>query len=325
MDVRQLRYFVAVADERHFGRAAEKLHIAQPALSQQIRSLETQLGLRLFERTSRGVVLTDAGSRLLDEARGVLARFDDAVETMRRVKEGELGVLRVGVFPGPLREFLPPVLAELRRQLPEVDVETRSIPTDEQVGALLDARLDLALLPSLRQLELPEPLVGEVISREPLGIAVPAAHPLARQRELSGPEVTALPLVFMARDAAPDVYDTVLATLRAVGAQPRSLLESSTPESSVAIVAAGLAVSVKTRSEVEAADGVVWRLLAGFGLELSIVAAFDPRRMTPPLRLLVDLLAHKRTLSPQTETVLDAAEAGRSTPGVTETGGRDGI
>jgi LysR family transcriptional regulator, benzoate and cis,cis-muconate-responsive activator of ben and cat genes len=92
----------------NFGRAAEKLHIAQPALSQQIKSLESELGLRLLERTSRGVVLTDAGNRLLAEARSVVDRFDEAVEMMRRVKRGTLDVLRVGVFPGPLRNVLPP-------------------------------------------------------------------------------------------------------------------------------------------------------------------------------------------------------------------------
>jgi DNA-binding transcriptional LysR family regulator len=99
MDVRQLRYFVAVAEELHFGRAAALLHIAQPALSQQIRILESELGLQLLERTNRGVVLTDAGARLVAEARSVLARFDEAVEAMRRVREGFVGSLRVGCSP----------------------------------------------------------------------------------------------------------------------------------------------------------------------------------------------------------------------------------
>ena len=108
MDVRQLRYFATLAEELHFGRAAERLHIAQPALSQQIKSLESELGLLLLERTSRGVALTDAGKRLRDEARGVIGRFDEAVETMRRVRDGTVGALRVGVFPGPLRSVRRP-------------------------------------------------------------------------------------------------------------------------------------------------------------------------------------------------------------------------
>ena len=318
MDLRHLRYFVAVAEELHFGRAAEKLHIAQPALSQQIKSLEGELGLRLVERTSRGVVLTDAGSRLFAEASSVVARFDEALETMRRIKEGSVGALRVGVFPGPLRAILPPALVELRRQQPEIDVETRFIPTDDQLRALLDARLDLALLPSIGPLDAAPPLEAHVIDREPLGIAVPASHPAARKRELVADDLALLPLVFMSRDGAAQVYDTVLAALRGAGVQPRALLESSSPEASLSIVAAGLAVSVKARSEVDAGDAVVWRKLIGFDLDLSIVAAWDTRRLTGPLRLLIGLLGDKPSLSAEKEPVLDTRAADGSTPEVND-------
>jgi DNA-binding transcriptional LysR family regulator len=321
MDVRQLRYFIVLAEELHFGRAAEKLHIAQPALSQQIKSLESDLGLRLLDRTSRGVVLTDAGTRLLPEAGSVVARFDEALETMRRVKEGSVGALRVGVFPGPLRAILPPALVELRSQRPEVDVETRFIATDDQLRALLEARLDLALLPSLGELAVSPPLEARIVHREPLGIAVPTSHRAARKGELASTGLAGLPLVFMSRDGAAQVYDTVIAALRIAGFEPRSLLESSSPESSLSIVAAGLAVSVKAKSEVEAAaeagDPVVWKRLIGFDLDLWVVAAWDTRRVTAPLRLLIGLLGNKERLSAETEHVLDTGAAESSTPDVT--------
>ena len=326
MDVRQLRYFIVLAEELHFGRAAEKLHIAQPALSQQVKSLESDLGLRLLERTSRGVVLTDAGSRLLTEARSVVTRFDEALETMRRVKEGSVGALRVGVFPGPLRGILPPALVELRRQQPDVDVETRFIATDDQLHALAEARLDLALLPSLGRFDVSPPLEARVVGREPLGIAIPASHPAAGKHELAADDLAGLPLVFMSRDGAARVYDTVVAALGAAGVHPRSLLESSSPESSLSIVAAGLAVSVKAESEVEAvrdsSDAVVWKKLTGFDLDLSIVAAWDTRRVTEALRQLISLLGDKPHLSDEKERVLDTGAAERSTPGVNETGGK---
>jgi DNA-binding transcriptional LysR family regulator len=310
VDVRQLRYFVAVAEELHFGRAAERLHIAQPALSQQIKILERELGVELLERTSRGVTLNDAGSRLLTEARSVLARFDETVETMRRVKEGTLGSLRVGVFPGPLRTLLPPVLLELRRQRPDLNVETRFVPPYEQPTALLDAQLDLALMPSLGESRVALPLAEKVVHREALGIAIAATEPLARRRSLAAEDLAGLPFVFMARESEPQVYDTVLAALRAAGVQPRSLLESSTPESSLSIVAVGLAASVKTKSEVASAraagEAVLWKPLSGFGLELSILAAWDTGRVTPGLRLLLDLLDDKPPLSPKKEPVLDS-------------------
>jgi DNA-binding transcriptional LysR family regulator len=148
-----------------------------------------------------------------------------------------------------------------------------------------------------------------VVHREPLGIAVPAVHPLARKRALVADDLAPLPLVFMSRDSAAEVYDAVMAALRSAGAQPRSLLESSTPESSLAIVAAGLAVSVKAKSEVESAreagEGVIWKQLARFDLELSVVCAWDTRRLTPPLRMLIDVLTDKPWLSRESKPVLD--------------------
>ena len=294
MDIRQLRYFVALAEELHFRRAAARLHIAQPALSQQIRSLERELGLQLLERTNRRVSLTDAGARLLTEATAVIARFEEAVVNMQRVRAGELGTLRVGVFPGPLRQLLPAILAELRRRNPDVDVATRYLPTLDQLTAVLEGRLDLALLPSLSPSRSPAPLVEKVIDRQPLGVAVPAAHALAKKRRLEPRDLEGLPLVWMARASETSVYDTVLATLTAAGVRPRSLLESSTPESSLSIVAAGLGVSVKTDGEVAqaraAGEQVVWKRLMGFELELVTVAVWHPHRVTAALRSLLEVL-----------------------------------
>ncbi len=294
MDIRQLRYFAALAEELHFHRAAARLHIAQPALSQQIRSLEHELGLQLFERTNRRVALTDAGAHLLTEAAAVIARFEEAVETMQRVRAGELGTLRIGVFPGPLGRLLPEILAELRRRNAEVEVATRYLPARDQVTAVLEGRLDLALLPSLSAPHTPAPLVGKVIDRRPLGVAVPAGHALAKKRRLAPRDLDGLPLVWMARASDPSVYDAVLAALTAAGVRPRSLLESSTPESSLSIVAAGLGVSVKTEAEVvqarAAAEEVVWKPLAGFEVKLLTVAAWHPDRVTAALSSLLEVL-----------------------------------
>jgi DNA-binding transcriptional LysR family regulator len=258
----------------------------------------------------------------------VLARFDEAVEMMRRVKEGSVGALRVGVFPGPLRTLLPSALAELRRQRPAVEVETRFVPSHDQPTALLDAQLDLALMPSLGQVGIAPPLAEKVVYRERLGIAIPATHAGARKRSLAAGDLGGLPFVSLARDSGPDVYDTVLAALRMAGVEPASMLESSAPEASLSIVAAGLAASVKTQSEVAAAraagDSVVWKQLSKFDLELSIVAAWDTRRVTAPLRLLLDLLDDKPPLSPEKGPVLDAPSSRRLTPRIDKpTGGSD--
>lgn len=278
MDIRQLRYFVAVAEELHFARAAERLHIAQPALSQQVRSLEAELGVQLLERGPRQVTLTDAGERLLEEARAVLARFDAALATMARVRDGDLGRVRIGVFAGPVRLMLPELLGDLRRLHPDLEVVTHLMSARAQESALRDGGLDVATLPW----EPKPPLHGRVISRQALGLALPAGHALAARAAIEPPELSALPVVWMARASEPELYDSILARLTAAGGRPESLLEASTPESSVSIVAAGVATSLKTRSEVEraAASGerVIWRPIAGLDLEILTVAAWDPGR-----------------------------------------------
>jgi DNA-binding transcriptional LysR family regulator len=319
MDVRQLRYFVALAEELHFGRAAARLHIAQPALSQQIRSLEDELGLLLFERSSRGVALTFAGMRLEREARSVLRRFDEAAAVMRRIKSGELDAVRIGVFPGPLRPVLPPVLAELRRQRPEIEVETRSIASPEQPAAIVDGVLDVAVMPSLGNIEIAPPLAYKTVARERLGIAISEAHPSAPKLELDAGDLLNMPFVMLSRATDPDIYDSLLAALRAAGVEPRSTLEATSPESSLSIVAAGLAVSVKAESEVEAArsvgEAVVWRPLARLELELALLAVWNADRERAAVRLLLDLF-DKPGFSADNQPVLDTAIAARLTADV---------
>jgi DNA-binding transcriptional LysR family regulator len=295
-----MRYFVALAEELHFGRAAERLHVAQPALSQQIRSLERELGVRLLERTSRGATLTDAGARFLAEASAVVTRFDAAIATMARVRDGELGTLRVGVFPGPVSFLLPEALAELRERMPDVEVVTVALPLVSQEQAVADGRLDLAFLPWH-----PKPPLRElIVARERIGVALPADHPLSDVAEFDPRALSQLAVVWFARESAPDVYDAVLAKLDAVGGRPRSLLESATPEASLSIVAAGLAASLKTEQEVlhSTGDGVVWKPIAGVDLELEVVAAWHPEREGEPARELLEVLARSHNENVSTET-----------------------
>ena len=291
MDIRQLRYFVAVAEELHFGRAAERLHIAQPALSQQIRNLEAELGVQLLQRGGRGVTLTDPGERLLEESVAVLARFDAAVATMARVRHGDVGTVRLGVFSGPARMLLPELLSELRARHPAVEVVTQLMSARAQEAALRDGGLDVAMLPWQPE----SPLEGRVISRERLGLALPADHALASGEVVKPSDMNVLPVVWMARASEPELYDSILARLGAAGGRPASLLEASTPESSVSIVAAGVAASLKTAREVERAvatgERVAWRPIADVDLEIVTVAAWNPGRMSRKVEDVLEVLA----------------------------------
>jgi DNA-binding transcriptional LysR family regulator len=177
MDLRQLRYFVAVAEERHMGRAAERLHLSQPPLSRQIQSLERELGVPLFIRTARGVDLTDAGQALLQDARAIRLLAAQAGERAQRVGKGELGTLDVGVFGSSLLNVVPRLLARFSETHPEVDVNIvlHNAHKRQQIDALRQRRILIAFD---RFLPDDPDLTIEVVTEEPLLVALNVGHPL---------------------------------------------------------------------------------------------------------------------------------------------------
>lgn len=177
MELRHLRAFVAVAEELHFGRAARRLYVAQPAVSQLVRGLEAELGVTLFERTSRRVSLTWAGRVLLDEARDLLAREALIGERMSRVRAGDSGEVGLGTIPALPPDLIPGLLTDLRDRLPAVSVVARSLPPGLTAAAALDRpEVDIALLRG----EITEAGISTAeVARERVGVAVPAADPLA--------------------------------------------------------------------------------------------------------------------------------------------------
>ncbi|WP_069885377.1 LysR family transcriptional regulator [Streptomyces luteocolor] len=211
MELRQLSYFVTVADELHFGRAAERLHIVQSAVSQQIRRLERELGADLFDRSPRHVRLTGAGERLLPEARAVLA----AAERARAAVVRPAG-LRLATSTG-LGEHLDRVLADFAARAPGVPVELVSGPVHERLEAVADGRLDAAFVRA------PEPFPGVRIVPlwdDPLVAALPAAHPLAARSDVALGELAGLPLAITARRANPALVDLVVGACRDAGFTP---------------------------------------------------------------------------------------------------------
>ncbi|MGX9884806.1 LysR substrate-binding domain-containing protein [Streptomyces sp. NPDC002276] len=211
MELRQLSYFVAVAEELHFGRAAERLHIVQSAVSQQVRRLERELGAELFDRSPRRVRLTGAGERLLPEARAVLA----AAERARAAVAPPPG-LRIGTSTG-LGAHLDRVLGAFAERAPDVPVELFSLPVGERLARVAGGQLDAAFVravepvPGVRVLPLwPDPLVA----------AVPASHPLARRPEIRVAELAALPLALTERRNNPALVDLVVGACHSAGFEP---------------------------------------------------------------------------------------------------------
>ncbi len=241
IELRHLRSFVAVAEELHFGRAAARLGIAQPPLSQQIQRLEAGLGTRLFDRTNRRVELTDAGRALLEHASRVLQGSAAAVEAVRRAARGESGPLRVAFAASVMFLSLPRIIRAFRQRYPEVRLDLREMPTGLQLEALRAEELDIGFL---RQPDPDPELELETVMSEPLRAAVPVGHPLATRRRIRLESLAAEPFVLFPREIAPGLHAQVLALCRSAGFAPRVVQESRELYTTVSLVEAGMGVTI---------------------------------------------------------------------------------
>jgi len=267
IELRRLHAFLAVAEEGHVTRAAERLGMQQPPLTRLLRGLELELGVLLLHRLPRGVRPTEAGQVLLEEARAVLARAAELEDTVRRAVRGEAGRLAVGFTPSAaLHPFVPAVLRSFREEAPGVRVELDEAGTTELVSGLAHGRLDAAFVRSPVG-GMPGLLVQPVLE-EPMVAALPAGHPLAAGAENG----KALPLAALAAEAfilyrrptGPGLYDAILAACRAAGFSPVVAQEAPRLPATLSLVAAGLGVSVVPASMRQlAVAGVAYRELDG--------------------------------------------------------------
>jgi DNA-binding transcriptional LysR family regulator len=241
IELRHLRYFIAVAEELHFGRAARKLGIAQPPLSLQIQRLEAELGTSLFDRTSRRVQLTPAGRTLLEEGRRALAGVRDAVDAAQRASRGETGSLTVAFAASVMFLSLPRIIRQFRESFPGVRLELRELGTGPQMIALRNGELDLGFL---REPPLDDELETETIMTERLLIAVSKRHPLARRRQVQLTDVANDDFVLFPRDLAPGLYGHVLRVCAEAGVHPRIVQTSREMYTTVSLVEAGMGVTI---------------------------------------------------------------------------------
>lgn len=301
MELRHLRYFTAVAETCHFGRAADRLHMAQPALSQAIRQLESELGASLFTRTTRQVSLTPAGEFLLEEARRVLRAVDDSAEGVRRVAEGRKGLARLGFTGTAAFTQLPSIARTLQRELPEVALEVHGdLLTPEQCEGLREGSLDLAVL---RPPVAGEGLVVRTIEVEPLVLAVPADHPLA---DRAGPALTDLRTEGFVLYRAAAINEAVLRACRDAGFTPHRAHEAPSTAVLLALVAAGLGVAlVPGSARAVPLAGVVFRDLPDAGtVELALAWREKPSALVRSVLAVLEdagLFAGDETTAPEIE------------------------
>lgn len=241
IELRHLRYFVAVAEELHFGRAARRLGITQPPLSLQIQRLEANLGVTLFERTNRRVRLTPAGRTLLDEGKHLIADFLNVADAARRAARGETGSLTVAFAASVMFLALPGIIQTFRQRFPNVRLELRELPTGPQLSALRTGELDIGFL---RQPPRDPELVTETMMKENLVLAVSKRHELAGRKKLRLIDVANEDFVLFPRDLAPGLYAHVLAVCAEAGVHPRIVQTSRELYTTISLVEAGLGVTI---------------------------------------------------------------------------------
>jgi DNA-binding transcriptional LysR family regulator len=263
MELRHLRYFVAVAEELSFTRAAERLHIGQPPLSQQIQALEHEIGARLFERNKRRVLLTEAGRLFLADARRVLALSDQAKETARRAHLGEAGELRVGfTFSTPFTPLFANVVRRYRQRYPDVLLTFHEVATQPQLTRIEARELDVGFVRPA-SMPLPRSVALTMLRRDPLRLVLPAGSPLARKKTITVKDLAGHAFVVFPKDAGTGIYHQIFDLCRAAGFTPDIAMEAGEPSTIIGLVAAGCGISLLPSSfEGIHMDGVVYRPLA---------------------------------------------------------------
>ncbi|CAB3391452.1 LysR family transcriptional regulator [Kyrpidia spormannii] len=241
MEIRQLEYFVAVAEELHFGRAAERLHMTQPPLSQQIQRLENEIGVRLLSRTSRRVRLTPAGHAFLDAARKVLGELDEAILEARRAERGETGRLRVGFVGSATYGMLPLLVRTFREQYPGVKLYLQEMSTPQQEKALDREELDVGVV----RPPLGDPsLYTAQIEEDSAMLAIPEEHALANRSSVHIDDLRGEPLVMLARKTWAGLFDSVVDLCLQRGFKPNIVQDATEFQTVIGLVAAGLGVAV---------------------------------------------------------------------------------
>lgn len=295
IELRQLRYFVAVAEENHFGRAAARLHMTQPPLSQTIQSLEATLGTSLFLRTKRSVALTPAGAALLPEARRMLEQASALPELVQRAASGESGRLSLSFVSTADYSVLPPLLRDFRERYPQVQIDLREATTDVQLEDLQHRRIDAGLLIPPLQDKNATGLDYMTVLSEPLILAAPKNLKSLRGKSAVALQAVAdLPLIIFPRRIAPALHDAILGCFRNAGLTPRIGQEAIQMQTIVGLVSAGMGIALVPQSVSNLKrPGVDYKPLADKSAAVETGLAWRRDNTSPVLRAFLELLRKK--------------------------------
>lgn len=295
IELRHLRYFIAVAEELNFTRAAQRLHMAQPPLSIQIRALEEELKVQLFERDKRRVALTQAGRHFLERARGILRQVEDAKGEARSAASGEIGAISLGYTASSMLSSLPSILRDFQLAHPRVHMDLHEMTSVDQLDAVNARTLDLAILrhPGV---EIPAGIAIEEWLRSPLVAAIPAGHPLAAAPLHIG-DLRDHPLVMYPRQAGIGLYWKVQDLCAKAGFRPRMVQEAREASTIIGLVAAGVGIAiVPSHTQCIALEGVVYQRILDKDAVSPLHLAYREADQGAHLRKLLVLLRARRKM-----------------------------
>lgn len=289
LELRHLKYFITVADELHFGRAAERLGISQPPLSQQIHALETRLGAKLFERKGRGIVLSGAGSALLPRARAILTQTERAAESVARSQRGELGELHLGLMSsGPFTVVVPRVLARFRERLPDVRLLIHEMATVQQIEALEQGLIDVGVI---RPEALPHGIKAMELFKDSLTVVMHASNPLAaKEGPVDIAELANEDFIFYQRHLGIRLYDEVIALCTRAGFSPRILYEVRELPTIIGLISGGFGVAVLPGSvQRMMVENVVYRPVKNMEAATAVWAIYRDDAHDPMVHAFLDI------------------------------------
>jgi DNA-binding transcriptional LysR family regulator len=300
---RHLRHFLAVAEELHFGRAADLLSMAQPPLSQSIQRLERELGVTLFDRSRRQIRLTTAGQLLRDEAQALLAREQRMRTVMRMVRDGRLGTLRAGVPPETPATTLQALVRRLTSRAPELDIDLQELSTGEQMRMFADAQLDVGLVH--HPIDTSGMRLGPAVEVR-LGAVLPRTSPLARLSEVTLSDLAGHDLIVAPRATAPGWHDHLIDVCREHGFSPTRIRHARNPEFLLGLVLAGRGVAFDQEALARREARIAWRPITGHPLRKTTSAAWPATSPHPAVSTFAEIAADTLSEAEHVPTLLVA-------------------
>lgn len=289
MDVRQLKYFVTVAEEGNIGRAALRLHVSQPPLTRQIQQLEEKLGTALFVRTPKGVETTTAGLFFLEGARSMIALMERTVERTQRAGQGQLGRLDVGIFGSGTLDVIPKLLQHFSRLFPDVRIVLHTMNKIEQIEALRQRRIEVGF--NRLVAEMPD-IASELVKSEELLAAIREDHPLNANSQIALEDLAGLPMIVFPSGSRPNFIDYVYQIFKSDGLYPTVSQEVGDAATGVALVAGGLGVCLVPESTTNLRiPGVVYRPIARTPkVTVDLSCIYRRNEQSPTLRALLEIV-----------------------------------